>query len=113
MEDTGPPPIDPMVLELVGGGLVHVIEPESERYNVGAFRAGGEAKQQPDIDVGHHLHIAQRHAVIKRDRDGKVWVRDATQFSPILGVVLRKEVAARDIINEAGEYEVRLVRLCV
>ena len=29
-----------------------------------------------------------------------------TQFSPILEVVLRKEVAVRDITNAVGEYEV-------
>ena len=29
--------------------------------------------------MGHHLHISQRHAVIRRCRDGKVWVRSATQ----------------------------------
>ena len=30
--DAGPPPVDPAVIELLGGGLVHIIEPEERRY---------------------------------------------------------------------------------
>ena len=35
-----------------------------------------------------------------------------TQFSPVLGVVCRKEVAVRNLSNAGAEYEVRWVRLC-
>ena len=30
--DAGPPPVDPAVIELLGGDLVHIIEPEERRY---------------------------------------------------------------------------------
>ena len=39
--------------------------------------------------------------------------RVLTQFSPVLGVVCRKEVAVRDLSNAGAEYEVRWVRMCV
>ena len=106
VEDAGPPLVDPAVVELLGGDLVHVIEPEERRYNVGAFRVGGEPNQQPDIDVGHHLHIAQRHAVVKRDRDGLVWIRDVSRRTGCKTELLLEE---DDTVDVAG-WE--LLNLC-
>ena len=71
-----------------------------------------------DADTGYEVRWA-RFCVYRPRSPGQVPPKMGsgrsvlTQFSLMLGVVLRKGVATRDIINAAGEYEVRLVRLCV
>ena len=98
--------------------MTHVIEPSESRYNLGAFRVRGDPAQQPDISVGHHLHISQRHAVVKRDRDGLVWLRGVTRRNGCKTELLHEDKSTSEVdsweILDLGDkfllsgYEVRL-----